>query len=194
MPSPTTVGAVVLLWAASTAQAATEIDFGRYHALVVGINEYHHLPKLETAVNDASAVHDLLLHHYGFDSTLLLNPGRYELVRALDALRAELTEEDNLLIYHAGHGYLDRQTDQGFWLPADAEEDSQANWIPVATVTGTLKAIPAKHVLVIADSCYSGTLSRDAPVLLGTTAGRAAEHHAKTRTKSVDVRRARAGR
>ena len=74
MPSPTIVGAVVLLWAASTAQAATEIDFGRYHALVVGINEYHHLPKLETAVNDASAVHDLLLHHYGFDSTLLLNP------------------------------------------------------------------------------------------------------------------------
>ena len=54
----------------------------------------------------------------------------------------------------------------------------------MATVTGTLKAIPAKHVLVIADSCYSGTLSRDAPVLLGTTAGRAAELERITRKRA----------
>ena len=36
-----------------------DIDFGRYHALVIGINAYKNLPVLETAVNDASAVADL---------------------------------------------------------------------------------------------------------------------------------------
>ncbi len=30
-----------------------EIEFGRYHALVIGNNDYKHLPKLQTAVSDA---------------------------------------------------------------------------------------------------------------------------------------------
>ena len=75
------------------------LDFGRYHALVIGINEYKNLPKLETAVNDATAVADALRQRYGFEVTLLLNPGRSEVIRAMDKLRGELTERDNLLIY-----------------------------------------------------------------------------------------------
>lgn len=155
--------------------AAEPIDFGEYRALVIGINDYAHLPNLESAVNDAVAVHEVLTQQYGFDSTLVINPSRYDLVRAMDKLRAELTERDNLLIFYAGHGYLDRQTGDGFWLPADAEEDSQANWVPVHTVTSTLRAMIAKHVLVIADSCYSGTLLREAPAVLATGAARHTE-------------------
>ena len=32
---------------------AAGIDFGRYHALVIGNNDYKHLNRLKTAVNDA---------------------------------------------------------------------------------------------------------------------------------------------
>lgn len=163
------VGAVV------PARAASDIDFGRYHALVIGINDYEHLTDLETAVNDASAVHDVLRRQYGFDSTLLLNPDRYKLVSTLNKLRAELEEDVNLLIYYAGHGYLDKETGEGFWLPTDAEEDSDANWLAVSTLTRTLKAVAAKHVLVVADSCYSGTLTRAAPVALKSAADRLTE-------------------
>ena len=159
--------ALAMVGAVHRASAAVT-EFGRYTALVIGINNYQHLPELETAVNDASAVHDLLRRDYGFESRLLLNPTRYQIVRALDELRAEQTEQDNLLIYYAGHGVLDKATDEGFWLPVDAEEDSQANWVAVSTVTRTLRAISAKHVLVIADSCYSGVLTREAPVALST--------------------------
>ncbi len=35
--------------------ALPEIDFGRYHALVIGNNDYQHLPKLATAVGDGDA-------------------------------------------------------------------------------------------------------------------------------------------
>ena len=168
-----------------TAAAVEAVDFGRYHALVVGINDYKHLPNLETAVNDASAVHDVLRRDYGFASTLLLNPTRYELVRALRRLRARLTPRDNLVIYYAGHGELDEETGDGYWLPADAETDSQANWVAVHTVTSTVKAMSAKHVLVVADSCYSGTLAREAPVLIATGAERAAE------LRRISKRRAR---
>ena len=60
-------------------------------ASVTDINDYKNLPRLETAVNDATAVADVLRQKYGFEVTLLLNPGRSEVIRAMDKLRGELT-------------------------------------------------------------------------------------------------------
>ena len=114
----------------SAAEAATDIDFGRYHALVIGVNDYQYLPKLETAINDASAVADVLRQFYGFEVTLMLNPTRGDIIRALDKLRADLTERDNLLIYYAGHGVLDVEADEGFWQPVDAEPDTSPTGSP----------------------------------------------------------------
>ena len=51
----------VLILSGGVAQA--EVNFGRYHALVIGINDYQHLPQLKTAVNDATAVADLMPSH-----------------------------------------------------------------------------------------------------------------------------------
>ena len=149
------------------AQAALrDIDFGRYHALVIGINDYQNYPSLETAVDDATAVGELLRDKYGFEITWLYNPDRDEVVKALDALRGTLTERDNLLVYYAGHGVLDKEADEGFWLSADAEEDNSADWISVATITRTVRAMSAKHVMVVSDSCYSGRLTREAAASL----------------------------
>jgi LysM repeat protein/adenylate kinase len=138
-----------------------DLDFGHYHALVIGNNNYEHLPKLRTAVTDATAVADLLRQHYNFGVTLLRNASRKEVIVALDKLRASLLERDNLLIYYAGHGILDNEAERGYWLPVDAHKDIRANWISVTDITDTLKALTAKHVLVVADSCYSGTLVRN---------------------------------
>ncbi len=169
------VAAALLL--APAARAAAVQDFGAYHALVIGINAYADpgLTRLETPVNDASAVHDLLRLEYGYRSTLLLNPTRYALVRKLEELRDELGEGDNLLIYYAGHGVLDRATDEGFWLPVDAEADNRANWLAVRRVTSALKGMFAKHVLVVADSCYSGALTRAVANLSPSGGARQAE-------------------
>ena len=163
----------VLIWA--PAHAALDVDFGRYHALVIGINDYKNLPRLETAVNDATAVADVLRQKYGFEVTLLLNPGRSEVIRAMDKLRGELTERDNLLIYYAGHGVLDVEADIGFWMSVDAEAGTQADWISIGTITGTVKAMSAKHVMIVSDSCYSGTLTRGIDVSVKTGAEREAE-------------------
>jgi uncharacterized protein len=136
-------------------------DFGTFHTLVIGNDAYRFLPQLRTAVKDAKAVAELLEGRYGFRATTLINATRDEVIQALEKLRRGLTEQDNLLIYYAGHGQLDRAADRGYWLPIDATEDSQANWLNNVTITDTLKAIRAKHVMVVADSCYSGTLTRD---------------------------------
>ena len=168
---------LALVWAgfAVPAPAAVDVEFGRYHALVVGINAYKNLPQLETAVNDATAVADVLRQKYGFEVTLLLNPGRSEVIRAMDKLRGELTERDNLLIYYAGHGVLDVEADVGFWMSVDAEEGTQADWISISTITSTVRAMSAKHVMIVSDSCYSGRLTRGLSVSVKTGSERVAE-------------------
>jgi predicted nucleic acid-binding Zn-ribbon protein len=148
--------------AAATAAAPLPagVDFGRYYALVVGNDNYQHLTGLRTARNDARTVAKLLQDKYGFRTELLLDADRYTLLSALNRYMQELTEEDNLVIYYAGHGELDEVNLRGYWLPVDAETDSTTNWISNVTVTDMLNVMSAKHVLVVADSCYSGALTR----------------------------------
>ena len=79
---------------------------------------------------------------------------------ALNKLRAELNDKDNLLVFYAGHGELDRANSRGHWLPVDAEPGSTANWISNVDLTDLLNAMSARHIIVVADSCYSGALTR----------------------------------
>ncbi len=155
-------------------QAAETVDFGAYHALVIGNNDYRDLTDLETAKGDAEAVADLLAERYGFEVEVLTDATRYDIISALGALRAALTETDNLLIYYAGHGELDVDSDEGYWLPVDAERDNVANWLSNATITSQIKAMRAKHVMVVADSCYSGKLTRGAETAVKTGGERSA--------------------
>ena len=136
------------------------LSLGTYHALVVGNNAYRQMAPLRTAVNDAQEVAKILRERYRFNVTLLTNATRYEILSALNALREKLTSKDNLLIYYAGHGILDAKNQRGNWLPIDAEPNSTANWIANSDVTGILNAMQAKQLLLVADSCYSGTLTR----------------------------------
>jgi len=158
---PTVVAAAAPAGARSA--AVPGIDFGRYHALVIGNNAYRHLPKLDTAVGDAKAIAEMLKATYAFDVKLMTDATRADIVEVLDDYRDKLKAEDNLLIYYAGHGWLDKEADKGFWLPVDAREDKRTQWVSNDTVRDALRALKAKHVLVIADSCFSGTLTRGLP-------------------------------
>ena len=139
-----------------------QVDFGKYYALVIGNNAYQQLPKLSTPVADAEAIAKVLQSKYGFQVTLLKDANRYDILEALNKMREQLTENDNLLIYYAGHGELDKVNQRGNWLPVDAEPNSSANWIPTYQITDILNQMSARHVLIVADSCYSGVLTRSA--------------------------------
>ena len=136
------------------------VDFGSYHALVIGNNDYSILPSLLTAVNDARRISKVLKERYGFQVTTLENATRSEILSTLGRYRRQLTQRDNLLIYYAGHGWLDEEADQGYWLPVDATPDDEVNWVSNNSITGKVRAMKAKHVLLVADSCYSGKLTR----------------------------------
>ena len=136
------------------------LDYGDYHALVIGNNRYQNLRDLRSAVNDAKAISTILEIDYGFDVELLENATRKDILRSLKRLRETVREKDNVLIYYAGHGSLDQAADEGYWLPVDAERDDDSNWILTDRVTSQVKAMKAKHVMVAADSCFSGTITR----------------------------------
>ena len=117
-------GAIAFLLLSLAVQAAQTLDFGSYNALIIGNNDYKQLTKLKMAQKDAVAVARLLRESYGFETELILNATRSDIINALASLRATLTENDNLLIYYAGHGLLDPDSEVGYWLPVNAEPDN----------------------------------------------------------------------
>jgi multidrug efflux pump subunit AcrA (membrane-fusion protein) len=141
-------------------RARPDLNFGRYHALVIGNQKYTSLPVLETPEADAKSIAEILSTRYGFTVKTLLNATRYDILSELNRLRGALTEKDNLLVYYAGHGELDRVNQRGYWLPVDAEANSDANWISSVAITDILNVMSVKQAIVIADSCYSGALTR----------------------------------
>ena len=146
-----------------------KVKYGKYHALVFGNNGYNDSagwPALQTAVNDAQSMSELLKDKYGFKVTTVLDASRDEMLLALEAMRKKLTEKDNLLIYYAGHGYMDPENDQGYWIPVNATASSTLNWVSNATITDQIRAMTARNVMVIADSCYSASLMRSGIVNL----------------------------
>lgn len=142
------------------AAARGDLDFGSYYALVIGNTEYHDLPRVEGARVDAERVAKTLERLYGFEVELLLDATRFDTMKALNRLRESLNEKDNLLVYYAGHGLRDENRNTAYWQPVDASASSPANWIPDGVLADHLDLIPAKHVMVVADSAFSGMRTR----------------------------------
>jgi uncharacterized caspase-like protein len=139
--------------------SADGLQLGTFYALIIGNNDYKNLPALTTPVNDARTVDRLLRERYGYKTRLLINATRYQILSALNDLRKTLTPSDNLLIYYAGHGEIDPVSSHGYWLPVNAELDNPAGWISNSAVTDMINAMQAMHIMVVADSCYSGTMT-----------------------------------
>lgn len=140
------------------------VKLGKFHALVVGNNAYQSsdYPALQSAVNDATAVAQVLKSRYGYETTLLLNATRFDILSALNQMRETLTPNDNLLVYYAGHGEISADGQQGYWIPVDAQGGVASTWISNGAISEILDTMQAQHVLVVADSCYSGAMTRSA--------------------------------
>lgn len=138
-------------------------------AIVIGINQYTdpRIPQLDNAVPDADAVARQLETSMGYETRVLRNASRGEIVAALQNVARELDPNDSLVVYYAGHGYLrevPKGPAQGYWIPADGLASNPANWISNADVSKLLANIPAKQVMLVSDSCYSGAFSKEQKV------------------------------
>ncbi|HUR83317.1 MAG TPA: caspase family protein [Thermoanaerobaculia bacterium] len=150
---------------AAKALAAPKGGLGRYYALVIGNSKYANLPAMPTAENDATAMADVLRSAYGFEVKLLLNANSKQILTTLYELSQNLAENDNLVVFYAGHGRRDLRNRRGWWLPVDAGSDANArtNWLPNQDVSDRLAMVPSRHILVLADASYVGDITRGAP-------------------------------
>src|SRR5262249_41504400 len=134
------------------------IQFGEYHALVIGNDNYIGWPKLVTAANDATVLADTLNKKYGFKTRLITDAKRQDIIAALEDYQDKLTDKDNLLLFYAGHGVID-ENGTGYWVPVDgaAKEEGKSlrtgNFVPHQEVATIIGRIRVKHLLLITDSC-----------------------------------------
>ncbi len=134
-----------------------------YYGLIIGINNYPDpaINSLDNPAKDATALYDVLTSKYTFEKDniqLLSNAKREDIIIALDHLSRQVSPEDNLLIFYAGHGYFDDNANIGYWLPSDARKISKADWFRNSTLVDYLKEIESKHTLLITDACFGGSI------------------------------------
>ena len=140
---------------------------GNHWLFVVGIDTYIRWPRLSTAVYDAKAFRNVLLSRYHFDKNHLIElydekATRKNIIDRLRLLAGKVGEQDSLVIYFAGHGYLDPITKIGSWVPVESGVNEASTWISNQEIKNYLRVdvIKAKHILLISDSCFSGVFFR----------------------------------
>jgi len=139
-----------------------------YHAVVIGVSDYDHWPKLPNAVKDAQEVFGAL-KLLGFEVKLVTNPTYQQLRKVLNELTYKYGREQNraLLFYYAGHGETEIMADGtrlGYIIPRDCpllRQDPQGfvnRAISMKDIEAYSLRIRSKHLLMLFDSCFSGSL------------------------------------
>ncbi len=139
----------------------SDTETGKYYLFGIGINEYQSFPRLNNARKDIEDIKDLLSEHYTFelsDAILLYDADatRENIIEELSAFRHKLESNDRLLILYSGHGYMDGE--RGFWIPVDAKSKGTSSFVSNVEVREIINTLKAKHILLISDSCFSGSL------------------------------------
>lgn len=142
---------------------AEALKRGENHLFLIGINDYAHLGKLENAVRDAQAFRDVLTDRYRFEKDHIYelydaDANRRNIMSGLRDMVGKLQEDDSLIIYFSGHGHFDPVFKEGYWVPVDASYEVIDDYIPYTFLQQMARAVPARHLLMIVDSCYSGAV------------------------------------
>ncbi len=136
--------------------------FERNLAFIIGIDNYQNgISPLKTAVNDAKKLIEVLRSKHKYqawiclDSVATLNNINQFLE---ETLPAQVTENDRLLFYFAGHGVALNGDDGpvGYLIPQDAKLGDTNSYLPMTKLHSALSELPCRHFLGILDCCFAG--------------------------------------
>ena len=164
------LGIIILLCAILIVQP--EICEAVNWALLVGVNSYPKLGEdfqLHYTVNDVIELEKLLTEKYRFQNIITLLDEQATLQAVINALsqlsdEKKVSKDDQILIYFSGHGQMIGRG-VGYLLPHDADVEltelsNPAGYLRTCLPMNKLLLFsyltPAKHVLLILDTCYSG--------------------------------------
>jgi peptidoglycan/xylan/chitin deacetylase (PgdA/CDA1 family)/uncharacterized caspase-like protein len=149
---------------ASVSDTTTE---GDSWAVVIGVDDYAHWPRLSHAARDAESVQALLTTKLGFKPAHVISLQNQAATRSNvmavfneQLPKAGLKKTDNLFVFFAGHGgtrHLSSGRDLGYIIPVDASTDDLAgDAIPMTELQNISESLVARHVIFVMDACYSG--------------------------------------
>ncbi|HMI01220.1 MAG TPA: tetratricopeptide repeat protein [Pedobacter sp.] len=140
----------------------------QYHAILIASQDYTDasIPDLENPVRDAQDLKNILESKYTFNRDnidTLFNRSREDILQSIVQKCNVLTQNDNLIIFYAGHGIAEKDKFgdiDGYWIPSSARKGINASYISQDDINKALKRSNSKHILVIADACFSGSFTR----------------------------------
>lgn len=140
-----------------------------YHAILIAETEYsdRNIPSLKGPVKDMRKIFNVLSNQYNFaleNTDTLVNASKTTILETIINKANSLGENDNLVIFYAGHGELIKQpdnTEEGFLVPVDALKGRLSSYISSDDLMRTIKYSKSKHILFVADACFAGSLFRD---------------------------------
>lgn len=115
------------------------------HALIIGINDYENLNKLNNAVRDAELIAGTL-RQFGFDVTFVENPDKSGMQEHVAKYAEKLASKKAAasVFYYAGHGFETRGAT--FLAPADFKsknpDEATANSVTLASIVKSLGESP----------------------------------------------------
>lgn len=162
VPSAWAQGGLVASKAEVKAKTSLFEAYSASYAVVIGIDNYQHFTKLSGAARDAQAMAGELSRR-GFEVITLVNEEatRRGILRALQVdLPKRVGPQDRVLIYFAGHGISQGEgaAAMGYLMPVEASPDAPSvDGIDMESLQRVLATqYKAKHILYVADACYSG--------------------------------------
>ncbi|MFT5667111.1 MAG: WD40 repeat protein [Vicingaceae bacterium] len=133
------------------------------HMLLISIDKYINWSPLNNAVSDGNKLTKILEDKYGFDSSNVIevkneNADRQGIINGFKELISKAGPNDNVIIYYSGHGYFDAQLGEGYWIPVDAQKGQDGDYLPNSFMMQLMKKVNSKHIFLVADACFSGSL------------------------------------
>ncbi len=139
------------------------------YAVVVGVEDYRDLPKVDYARRDAEMVKAYLTKSLGYreqNVVMLLNDRvtKADLEARFEKWLPKQVGENKdaeVFVYYGGHGAPDPNTNQAFMVPYNGDPAYlETSAYPLARLYETLGKLPAKNITVVMDSCFSGAGGR----------------------------------
>lgn len=144
----------------------TNIPIPRNYALIFATDTYTQWPTLTNPISDADAFKVTLTNLYGFHVEVVPNPKTKGeiLLKLNEYLHRKFDQQDQLLIFFAGHGYFDDLLGLGFLVPSEAklieDDPTHLTLLGYQEILPYVNHIPAQHILLMVDACFAGTLDR----------------------------------
>ncbi|NUM34177.1 MAG: caspase family protein [Candidatus Brocadiae bacterium] len=138
----------------------------RSHALLIGIDNYKHWPSLSNPKKDIQTIQEELQKNYGYTVETLFDVTKRDMLYAFRKLasRKDYQKEDHLLIMFSGHGYFDEITKTGYLVATESQKPQEdmifSTFINYPELMQIVSSIPCRHILLVVDACFSGTLDQ----------------------------------